>query len=182
MNQRSNCKHPLDHSKSKRIPEKNSISASLTMLECLIEWTTTNCSVQCSCLVVSDTFQPMDSSTPGLPDNTNFWSCPLSRWYHPTISSSVIPFSSHLQTFSASGSFQMSQFFTSGGQTIGVSASTSVLPKNIQYWFPLGWTGWVSLQSKGLSRGFSNTKLQEGQSSMLNFLYAPTLTSIHNYW
>ena len=82
-------------------------------------------------------------------------SCPLSQWSHPTISSSVIPFSC-LQSFLASGSFPMSQFFTSRGQSIGVSASSSVLPMNIQEWFPLGWTGWISLQSKGLSRVFSN--------------------------
>ena len=84
-------------------------------------------------------------------------SCPLSWWCHPTISSSVVPFSSHLQSFPASGSFQMSQFFTSGGQRIGVSASASVLPVNIQDWFSLGWTGWISLQSKGLSRVSCNT-------------------------
>ena len=90
-------------------------------------------------------------------------SCPLSRRCHPTISSSVIPFSSHLQSFPASGSFPMSQFFTSGGQSIGVSGSTSVLPMNIQDWFPLGWTGWISLQSKGLSRVFSNTTVQKHQ-------------------
>ena len=84
----------------------------------------------------------------------------LSQWCHPTISSSVIPFSSLLQSFPASGSFQMSQFFTSGGQSIGVSASTSVLPMIIQDWFPLAWTGWISLQSKGLSRVFSNTTVQ----------------------
>ena len=77
-------------------------------------------------------------------------SCPLSQWCHPTISSSVVHFSSWLQSFPASGSFQMSHFFTSGGQSIGVSASASVLPMNIQDWFPLGWTGWISLQSKGL--------------------------------
>ena len=90
-------------------------------------------------------------------------SCPLSQWCHPTISSSVIPFSSHLQSFPASGSFQMSQFFTSGGQSIGVSASASVLPINIQDWFSLGWTGWISLQSKGLSRVFSSTAIQKHQ-------------------
>ena len=90
-------------------------------------------------------------------------SCPLSWWCHPTISSSVIPFSSYLQSFPATGSFQMSQFSTSGGQSIGVSASTSVLPMNIQDWFPLGWTGWISLQSKGLSRVFSNTTVQKHQ-------------------
>ena len=82
-------------------------------------------------------------------------SCPLSQWYHPTISSSVVPFSTCLQSFPASGFFNMSQFFTSGGQSIGVSASASVLPMNIQDWFPLGWTGWISLPSKGLSRIFS---------------------------
>ena len=90
-------------------------------------------------------------------------SCPSSQWCHPTISSSVVPFSSHLQSFPASGSFPMSQFFTSSGQSIGVSASASVLPMNIQDWFPLGWTGWISLQSKGLSRVFSNTTVQKHQ-------------------
>ena len=90
-------------------------------------------------------------------------SCPLSRWCHPTISSSVIPFSSHLQSFPASGSFQMSQFLASGGQSIGVSASASVLPVNTQEWSPLGWTGWISLQSKGLSRVFSSTTVQKHQ-------------------
>ena len=90
-------------------------------------------------------------------------SCPLSGWCHPTISSSVIPFSTCLQSFSTSGSFQMSQFFTSGGQSIGVSASTSILPMNIQDWFPLGWAGWISLKSKGLSRVFSNTTVQKHQ-------------------
>ena len=88
-------------------------------------------------------------------------SCPLSQWCHPTISSSVIPFSSHLQSFPASGSFQMNQFFAPGGQSIEVSASASVLPMNIQDWFPLGWTGQISLQSKGLSRVFSNTTVQK---------------------
>ena len=88
-------------------------------------------------------------------------SCPSSRWCHPTISSSAIPFSSHLRSFPASGSFPMSQFFTSGGQRIGVSASASVLPVNIHYWFPLGWNCWISLQSKGLSRIFSNNTVQK---------------------
>ena len=90
-------------------------------------------------------------------------SCPLSRWCHPTTSSSVVPFSSHLQSFPASGSFQMSQFFTSGGQNIGVSASTYVLLINIQDWSPLGWTGWISLQSKWLSRVFFNITVQKHQ-------------------
>ena len=101
---------------------------------------------------------PCPSPTPRVYSN----SCPLSQWCHTTISSSVIPFSSSLQSFPASGSFQ-SQFFTSGGQSIGVSTSTSVLSMNIQDWFPLGWTGWISLQSKGLSRVFSNTTLQKHQ-------------------
>ena len=90
-------------------------------------------------------------------------SCPSSRWCHSTISSSVIPFSSCLQTFSASGSFQMTQFFASGDQSIGASASASLLPLNIQIWFPLGLTGLISLQSKGLSRVFSNTIVQKHQ-------------------
>ena len=90
-------------------------------------------------------------------------SCPLSWWCHPTTSSSIIPFSSHLQSFSASGSFPVSQFFSSGGQSIGVSASASVLPMNIQDWFPLGRTCWISLQSKGISRVFSNTTVQKHQ-------------------
>ena len=96
---------------------------------------------------------------------TNFWSpnpCPLSLWCHPTISSSVIPFSSCPQSFPASGSFPMSQLFIWGGQSIGVSAS-SVLPMNTQDWSPLGWTGWIFLQSKGLSRVFSNTTVQKHQ-------------------
>ena len=125
-------------------------------------------SVQFSHSVMSDSLRPHGvkharppclSPTPGAYSN----SCPLSRWCHPTISSSVIPFSSHLQSFSASESFQMSQFFASGGQSIGISASASVLPMNIQDWFPLEWTGWISLQSKGLSRVFSNTTVQKHQ-------------------
>ena len=125
-------------------------------------------SIQFSRSVVSDSLWPQEpqhtrppcpSPTPGVYSN----SCPLSRWCHPTISSSVIPFSSCLQSFPTSGSFQMSQLFTSGGQSIGVSASASVLPMNIQDWSPLGWTGWISLQSKGLSRVFSNTTVQKHQ-------------------
>ena len=90
-------------------------------------------------------------------------SCPLSRWCDPTNSSSVVPFSSSLQTFPASGAFPVSQFFASGDQSIGASSSVSVLPMNIQDWFPLGWTGWISLQSKGLSRVFSNATVQKHQ-------------------
>ena len=111
---------------------------------------------------------PMDCSTPGLPVHHQLLeftqnSCPVSRWCHPTISSSVVPFSSRLQSFPASGSFPVSKFFSSGGQTIGVSASASVLPVNIQDWFPLRWTGWIFLQSKELSRVFSNTTVQKHQ-------------------
>ena len=103
--------------------------------------------------VVSDSLQPhglqharppCPSPTPEVYSN----SCPLSQWWHPAISSSVVPFSSCPQSFPASGSFQMSQFFASGSQSVGVSSSTSVLPMTIQDWFPLGWTGWISLQSK----------------------------------
>ena len=99
------------------------------------------------------------SPTPGAYSN----SCPSSQWCHPTISSSIVPFSSRLQSFPASGSFQMSQLFASGGQRIGVSASALVLPMNIQDWFPLRWTGWISLQSKGLSSVFYNTTVQKHQ-------------------
>ena len=102
---------------------------------------------------------PCPSPTPGVHSD----SCPLSRWCHPTISCSVIPFSSCPQSFPASGSFQMSQLFTWGSQSISVSASTSVLPMNTQNWSPLGWTGWISLQSQGLSRVFSNTTAQKHQ-------------------
>ena len=112
---------------------------------------------------------PCPSPTPGACSNSHPWS----RWCHPTISSSVIPFSS----FPASGSLPMSQLFPSGGQSIWVSASTSVLPVNTQDWSPLEWTGWISLQSKGLSRVFSNTTgLQRSAFFMVQ------LTSIHDYW
>ena len=102
---------------------------------------------------------PCPSPTPGACSN----SCPSSWWCHPPISSSVIPFSSCLQSFPASGSFSRSQFFASGGQSIGASASASVLPMNIQEWFPLGWTGWIPLLSKGFSRVFSNTTVPKHQ-------------------
>ena len=110
---------------------------------------------------------PCPSPTPGTYSN----SCPLSWWCHPTISSSVIPISSCLESFPASD-----------GQSIGVSTSASVLPMNIQGWFPLGWTGWVSLQSKGLSKVFSNTTVKSRNSLALSFLYGQTLTSIHDHW
>ena len=107
-------------------------------------------------------------------------SCPSHWWCHPTISSSAIPFSPCLQSFPASGSFPMSQFLTSGGQSIGPSVSASVLPMNIQDWFPWGWTGLTSLLSKTL-KSFSNTTIQNINSSALSFLYGPALTLIHNY-
>ena len=108
------------------------------------------------CLTLCD---PMDCTTPGLPAYHQLPELTQTHvhWLGDAISSSVIPFSSCLQSFPASGSFPLSQFFESGGQSIGASASASVLPMNIQDWFPLGWTGWISLQSKGLSRAFSNT-------------------------
>ena len=126
------------------------------------------CSVQFSRSVVSDSLPPhglqharppCPSPTPGVYSN----SCPSSWWCHPTVSSSVVLFSSCLQSFPASGSFQMSLFFASGGQSIGVSASASVLTMNIPDWSPLGWTGLISLQSKGLSSVFSNTTIQKHQ-------------------
>ena len=124
------------------------------------------CSVQFSCSVMSYSLQtyepqharpPCPSPTPGVHPNP----CPLNCWCHPTISSFVITFSSCPQSFPASGSFQMSQLFASGGQSIGVSASKSVPPMNTQDWSPLWWTGWISLQSKGLSRVFSKTIVQK---------------------
>ena len=121
---------------------------------------------------------PCLSPTPGACSN----SCPSSRWCNPTISSSVVPFSSCLQSFPASESFQMNQFFTSGGQSIEASASASVLPTIIQDWFPLGWTGWISLLFKKLSRVFSKPQFESISSSALSHLYGPTLTSIHDYW
>ena len=125
-------------------------------------------SLQFSRSVMSNSLQPLGlqharhpcpSPTPRVYPNT----CPLNRWYHATISSSVIPFSFCLQSFSASGSFPMSQLIISGGQSIGVPASASVLPMNNQDWFPLGWTDWIFFQSKGLSRVLSNTTVQKHQ-------------------
>ena len=120
---------------------------------------------------------PCLSPIPGVYSN----SYPLRWWWHPTISSSVIPFSFCLQYFPESGSFQTSQFFASGSQSIGVSASASVLPMNLQGWLPLGLTICISLQSKGLSRVFSNTTVQKHHSLALCLLYGPTLTSVHDY-
>ena len=133
-------------------------------------WANSWIPLQFSSSVMSDSLQhhelqharpPCPSPTPGVHSNP----CPLSWWCHPTISSSVVPFSSCLQSAPASESFQMSQLFTSDGQSNGVLASASVLPMNIQDWLPLGWTGWISLQTKGLSRVFSNTTVQKHQFS-----------------
>ena len=143
-------------------------------------------SVQFSHSVMSDSLRPHElqharlpcpSPTPRVYPN----SCPFSQWCHPTISSSVIPFSSGLQSFPTSGSFQMTQFFTSGGQNIGISVSTSVLPMNTQDW-SLGWTGCISLQSKGLSRVFSNTTVQKHQLLGTQLSYSTTFTAIRDYW
>ena len=120
---------------------------------------------------------PYPSLSPGVCSD----SCPSSWWCHPTISPSIVPFSSCLQSFPALGSFQISQFFTSGCQSIGASASASVLPMNIQDWFPLAWTSSISLQFKGLSRVFSNTTVQIINSSALSHLHSPTVTSIHDH-
>ena len=139
-------------------------------------WVQFSCSVVSTCLWphgLQHARLPCPSPTPGACSN----SYPLSRWCHPTISSSLALFSSCLQSFPASGSFPVSQFFTSGGQNIGASASVSVLPMNIQDWFPLGLIGLISLQSKGLSRVFCI--VQKHQFLVLSFLYGPTLTSIH---
>ena len=135
-----------------------------TKFYCIAQWLLVSVSVQSSRSVVSDSLWPhglQHSSLPCLSPTPGSYSnsCPLSQWCYPTILSSVVPSSSCPQSFPTSGSFQMSLFFISGGQSIGVSASASVLPMNIQDWFPLGWTGWISLLSKGLSRVFSNTTL-----------------------
>ena len=150
---------------------------------------TTCISVQFSHSVVSNSLRPHEtqharppcpSTTPRVHPNL----CPLSRWCHPTISSSVIPSSSCPQSFLASESFQMSHLFASGGQSIGVSASTSVLPMNTQDWSLLGWSDWISLLSKGLSRVFSNTAVQNNQffSSLLAFFFFLSAFFIVHTW
>ena len=145
------------------------------------------CSGQFSHSVVSDSLQPNESqharppcpsTTPRVQPNP----CPLSWWCHPTISSLVVPFSSCPQSFPAPGSFPMSQLFSSGGQSIRVSASASVLPMNTQDRSPLGWTGWISLQSKGLSRVFSNTTVQKHQFFGTHLSSQSNFTSILDHW
>ena len=141
------------------------------------------CSVTQSCLTLCE---PMDCSMPASLSITNSQSLLKVMSIESVMPSNNLilyrPFSSHLQSFPASGSFPMTQFFASGGQSIGTSASASVLPMNIQDWFPLGLTGLISLLSKGLSRVFSNTTVQKHQFFALSFLYSPTLRSIHDYW
>ena len=144
-------------------------------------------SVQISCSVVSNSLRPhglqyarLSCPSPTLGDYSNL--CPLSRWCHPTISSFVVPFSSCSQSFPASGSFQMSQLFQSGGQSIGVSASASALPMNIQDWFPLGWTGWISFSPRDSQESSPTPQFKSINHWALSFLYSPTLTSIHDHW
>ena len=144
-------------------------------------------SVQFSCSVVSDSLRPHEpqhtrppcpSATPGVHPNPY----PLSRWCHPTISSSVVLFSPCPQSFPASRSFQISQLFPSGSQSIGVLASTSVLPRSTQDWSPLGWTGWISLQSRDSQESSPTPQFKSINSLVLSFLHSPTLTSIHDLW
>ena len=144
-------------------------------------------SVQFSHSVMSNSLRPHESqhSRPPCPSPTpgvHSDSRPSSQWCHPAISSSVVPFSSCPQSLPASGTFPVSQLFTWGGQSPGVSASASVLPKNTQDWSPLEWTGWISLQSKGLSGVFSNTTVQKHEFFGAQLSSSPTLTSIHDHW
>ena len=165
-------------------------------LFCTAKWLSCMCvyiniSVQFSGSVMSDSLRPHEPQHIRLPcpsrtRGVDSDSYPLSRWCHPTISSSVIPFSSHLQSFPASGSFPVSQHFQWGGQRIVASASTSVLPMNTRDWFPLGWTGWISLQSRGPSRVFSNTTVQKHrffstQLSLWSNSHICTYTHSHSY-
>jgi len=143
-------------------------------------------SVQFSRLVMSDSLRPHESqhTRPPCPSpsrRVHSNSCPSSQWCHPAISSSVIPFSSCRQSLPASESFLMSQLFEWGGQSTGVSALALFLPKNTQGWSPLEWTGWISLQSRGLSRVFSTPHFKSINSSALSLLHSPTLTSIHDH-
>ena len=150
-------------------------------------WWWCGVSVQFSCSVVSDSLWPhglqharllCPSPTPRVYSN----SCPLNQWCHPTILSTVVHYSSHLQSFPESGSFPMSQFFTSGGQSIGVSALASVLPTNIQDWSPLEWTGCISCSPRDSQESSPTPQFKSINSSVLSFLYSPVLTSIHDYW
>ena len=149
---------------------------------CLIQF-------QSSHSVVSDFLRPhgLQYARPSCPSPTPAAysnSCPLQRWCHPTISSSIIPFSflHYLQSFPASGSFPMSQFFSSGGQSIGISALPSVLPMNIQGWFPLGWTGWIPCSPRDSQESSPIPQFKSINSLVFSFLYSPILISIHDHW
>ena len=144
-------------------------------------------SVQLSHSIVSDSLRPHVtqhnrppclSPIPGVHPN----SCPSNLWCHPAISSSVVPFFSCPQSLLESGSFPMSQLFAWGGQSIGVTASTSVLPMNTQDWSPLRWTGWISCSPRDSQESFPTSQFKSISSSALSFIYSPTLTSIHDYW
>ena len=162
---------------------------SLAYVSRLYLWSYSYCSissVQFSCSVMSDSLWPHESQharppcpspTPRVHSNL----CPWNRWCHPAISSSVVPFSCP-QSLPASESFPMSQLFTWGGQSIGISALASVLPMNTQDWSPLEWTGWISLQSKGFSRVFSNTTIQNLQFFSAQLSSQSNSTSIHDHW
>ena len=152
-------------------------------------WTSSLCqtllSVKFSHSVMSDSFwshesqharPPCPSPTPGFYSH----SCPSSWWCHPAISSSVVPFSSYPESLPTSGSFPVSQLFTWGGRSIGLSALASVLPMNTQDWSPLGWTGWISLQSRGLQESSPTPQFKSINFSVHSFLHSPTLTSIHD--
>ena len=164
------CQHLLDCRNSKRVLEKHLFPVYwlCQAFDCVDHNSVQFSSVAQSCLTLCD---PMNHRMPGLPVHNQLPEStqihPSNRWCHPTILSSVVPFFCCPQSFPASGYFPMSQLFASGGQNIGVSASTSILPMNTQHqsfqWFPLRWTGWISLQSKGLSRVFSNTTVQKHQ-------------------
>ena len=149
-----------------------------------LQW---NSSVQFSHLVMSDSLRPHGLQHAWLPcPSPTPRACsdsgPLSWWCHPTILSSVIPSSSCLQSLPALGSFPMSQLFTSDGQSIAVSPSASVLPVNIQEWFPLGWTGWIPCSSRDIQESSPTPQFKSINSLVLSFLYSPTLMSIHDYW
>ena len=178
--------------RSKRVRKSRGDELTVSVMRNPVNVTHTNelwCinSVQFSRSVVSDSLRPHESQHARPPYSSpsprvHSDSRPSSPWCHPAISSSVVPFSFCPQSLPASQSFPMSQLFAWGGQSIGVSALASVLPKNTQDWSPLGWTGWTSLQSKRLSRDSSNITVQSINSSALSFLHSPTLTSIHDPW
>ena len=166
---------------------KTDVAFQTTGVKIIIKCYCNNPFSQFSRLVVSNSLRPHESQhtrplcpspIPGVYSS----SCPLSRWCHPATSFSVVLFSSCRRSLPASGYFPMSQLFAWGGQSIGISASASVLPMNTQDWSPSGWTGWISLHSKGLSRVFSNTTVQKHQFFSAQLSSQSTLTSIHDHW